>query len=415
MPVFISITDADIVNPAFWAGLNIDSNSTIDVSGITDSIRVTMTGNSISFNDSGTVTTYTDADLLGGSFSEFVEYTGNNGSSNISGSVGLNAGGYTGGNRADTLTDSGTLGGSITGGRGNDILTGGVGSNEIRGERGHDVLHGGSGHNDLYGDQGNDTLYGDDGTGNLEGGNGGDTIYAGVNTSFVDGGNGNDTLYVPAGSTITPFFPGSTGGTVVTSAGSFTYLNIENVFVACFTKGSPIQTPDGDVAAEDLRVGDLVDTLDHGPQPIRWIGKRTVPGRGKHAPICFSPNSIGNKTHFRVSPQHRILISGWKCELLFDVPEMICAAKHLCDGDQIYPDPCDEVTYFHIMFDRHEIVFSAGATSESFFVGDYAANADQDTLAELVDLFPELMQSYQETQQFVRPHAKGFEAALLRP
>lgn len=417
MPVFVTITDADISNPAFWAGLNIDSNSTIDASGISGSFQITMTGNSISFTDSGTMitTTYSDGDLLGGSFSQFVQYIGNDAGNVVSGSVGLNAGGYTGGTGGDILTDSGSLGGALNGDDGDDILTGGVGNNEIYGGDGEDLLLGGSGNNNLYGDDGDDTLYGEDGSGNLDGGSGDDVIYAGLNTTFVEGGSGSNTLYVPAGSTVTPFFPGSTGGSVTTPSGSFVYLDIENVFIACFTQGSRIQTPDGDIAAEHLKIGDLVDTLDHGPQPIRWIGKRTVPGTGVHAPICFSPNSIGNKTYFRVSPQHRILFSGWKCELLFGAPEIICAAKHLCDGDQIYADPCDEVTYFHIMFDRHEIIFCEGATSESFFVGDYVANADPETLAELVELFPELAQSSHGGQQAVRPQAKGFESTLLQP
>ncbi|MBL9056263.1 MAG: Hint domain-containing protein, partial [Rhodobacteraceae bacterium] len=40
----------------------------------------------------------------------------------------------------------------------------------------------------------------------------------------------------------------------------------------CFLRGTRITTPDGPRAIEDLAEGDLVTTLDHGPQPIRWIG-----------------------------------------------------------------------------------------------------------------------------------------------
>ena len=75
MPVFITLTDADMTDPAFWAAQDIGPDSTIDASGLSRSIQVTMTGNSITFTDTrtGTVTTYTDADLAGGSFSQFVE------------------------------------------------------------------------------------------------------------------------------------------------------------------------------------------------------------------------------------------------------------------------------------------------------------------------------------------------------
>jgi hypothetical protein len=44
--------------------------------------------------------------------------------------------------------------------------------------------------------------------------------------------------------------------------------------------GTRLRTPDGDVPDEALQVGDLVMTLDHGPQAVRRIGARSVRGRG---------------------------------------------------------------------------------------------------------------------------------------
>ncbi|WP_372572530.1 Hint domain-containing protein [Ruegeria jejuensis] len=415
MPVFLTLTDADINNAAFWAGLDIGPDSTIDVSGISNSIQITMTGSSITFtNNSGAVTTYTDADIASGSFSEFVEYTGNNNDDNVSGSVGLNAGGYSGGRGNDTFTDDGNLGGSINGGRGNDTLQGGSGDNNIVGARGNDVLLGGSGNNNLLGGVGRDTLFAQDGSGNLEGGAGNDEIHAGLNTSFVDGGNNNDTLIVPKGSTVTPFFPGATGGTVDLPGGanSFTYTNIENVEIACFTEGTMIRTPGGERAIETLQVGDLVDTLDHGPQPIRWIGRRSVAGRGRHAPIRFAPGTIGNDRPVQVSPQHRVLLSGWRCELFFHAPEVLCAAKHLCDGDRIHRAPCDQITYFHLMFDRHEIVLGENALLESFYAGDHILQADRACYDELIELFPELADGAPIAA--ARPFVGHAEGALLQ-
>ena len=40
------------------------------------------------------------------------------------------------------------------------------------------------------------------------------------------------------------------------------------VFV-CFAKGTWITTPSGQVPIEKLAAGDMVVTMDHGPQPIR--------------------------------------------------------------------------------------------------------------------------------------------------
>lgn len=415
MPVFITLTDADINDAAFWAALDIGPNSTIDTRGISDDIQITLNANSITFADTatGVTTTYTDANIASGSFSEFVEFRGNDADNDVSGSVGLNADGYRGGSGDDTLTDDGALGGTIRGGRGNDVLQGGSGSNNISGGRGDDVLRGGGGDNNiLRGGSGNDTLFAEDGGGNLEGGGGDDVIFAGLNTGFVQGGNGTNSLTVPAGSTVNPF--SSSGGTVALPNGrNFTYLNISNVTVACFTQGTPLQTPTGDVAVEYLDVGDLVVTLDRGPQPIRWIGRRTIAGRGKHAPVTLLPGSIGNAQKISLSPQHRVLLSGWKCELIFQASEVLCAVKHLCDGDQIYVSPCDAVTYYHILFDQHEIVFSQGALLESFYPGDYILAEDQATLDELMDIFPELAGNTGPPLRAARPIVKRFEATTF--
>ena len=51
----------------------------------------------------------------------------------------------------------------------------------------------------------------------------------------------------------------------------------EPPLVICFTAGTRIRMADGGEArVETLRPGDLVWTLDHGPQPLRWRGSRTV-------------------------------------------------------------------------------------------------------------------------------------------
>ena len=416
MPVFITISDSDITNAAFWAGLDIGQDSTIDASDISSTINITLTGNSISFEDteSGITTTYSDADLTAGSFSQFVEFVGNDGNSNVSGAVGLNASGYTGGDGDDIFTDDGSLGGALNGGEGNDTLIGGVGSNNIDGGEGDDVLSGGGGNNNLSGGEGNDTLFAQDGSGNLNGGEGDDVIFAGLNTTFVEGGSGTDSMILPEGSTFTPFFPGSAGGNVTLPNGrSFVYLNIGSVTVACFAAGTPIRTPNGDVPVEHLTVGDRVMTLDRGSQPIKWLGQRTVNGLGSNAPIHFRRGSIGNHEALRLSPQHRVLLSGWKCELLFHSPEVLCAAKHLCDGDQIFREPCETVTYVHFMFEQHEIVFSGNALLESFFVGDHITDAERSCYAELVDLFPELARHGPDAMHTVRPCLKAFEGSLL--
>jgi len=159
----------------------------------------------------------------------------------------------------------------------------------------------------------------------------------------------------------------------------------------CFTKGTLIETPDGDVAVETLRVGDLVTTLDHGAQPIRWIGSQSFPATGKFAPVRFRKGTLGNRADLSVSQQHRMLISGWQMGLLFSEDAVLATAKSLVNGHSIATCEGGSVTYYHLLFDRHEIVFAHGIPSESFHPGMVAMDTlGAATREEIRTFFPEL-------------------------
>lgn len=161
--------------------------------------------------------------------------------------------------------------------------------------------------------------------------------------------------------------------------------------VICFTAGTAIQTPAGERRIEALRAGDLVLTLDHGPQPVRWIGKKTVRATGNLAPVRFAKGSVGNHRDLLVSPQHRMLCSGHLPQLHFGEYEVLAPAKSLVDNFGVTVDYGGMVTYVHMLFDRHEVVLANGAPSESFYPGDTGLSALTDAARdELFCLFPEL-------------------------
>ena len=148
----------------------------------------------------------------------------------------------------------------------------------------------------------------------------------------------------------------------------------------CFTPGALILTPGGERPVEDLRPGDLVTTRDRGPQPVRWVGSETVAGTGETAPVLIRAGAFGNRRDLLVSPQHRMLVRGWRAELFAGQPEVMVAAVHLVNGRTVVRAPCAEVTYIHFMCDRHEIVYAEGAETESLDPsGDYA-QADREIL-----------------------------------
>jgi len=143
---------------------------------------------------------------------------------------------------------------------------------------------------------------------------------------------------------------------------------------------------------ETLQEGDLVWTEARGFTPLRWICRRRVAAKGALAPVLFRAGALGARQDLRVSPEHRMLISGCGLELLFGVEKALVAAKNLINGTSITRDTSFEtIEYIHLLFNRHEIVETQGVCSESFYpdaatVGDFT----RDQRRELFSIFPEL-------------------------
>ncbi|WP_235008590.1 Hint domain-containing protein [Candidatus Halocynthiibacter alkanivorans] len=185
--------------------------------------------------------------------------------------------------------------------------------------------------------------------------------------------------------------------------------------VPCFVAGTGIHTPDGLTPVEDLRPGDLVLTRDDGARPLRWSGSRTVAAEGDFAPIHFSAGALGDHGALTLSPQHRVLVSDGISEMLFGEAEVLIAAKDLVNDHSIRRQPGGSVTYVHLLFDHHQVIWSEGLATESFLPGPQVLQQfEQDTLGEICALFPELDPSTgQGYSAAARPLLKGYEARLL--
>ncbi|KAA9010128.1 Hint domain-containing protein [Histidinibacterium aquaticum] len=198
-------------------------------------------------------------------------------------------------------------------------------------------------------------------------------------------------------------------GTVEEANAAFATQN-NQMTVICLAAGTLVETPDGPRQVETLVPGDLVTTLDDGPQPLAWIGRRRVPADKEHAPIRIAAGTLGAMRDVYVSPNHRMLIEGQMAELLFGEAEMLVAAKHLINDKTIRPVPRDEIEYVHVLFDRHQIIFAEGALTESMHPGCEAMRSlAPETRDELLELFPEL-----ERRPLSRPALTAREARLLR-
>ena len=177
-------------------------------------------------------------------------------------------------------------------------------------------------------------------------------------------------------------------------------LDFQDAYKAapCFSRGTLIETDHGPVAIEKLAVGDLVVTRDHGLQPIRWIGSRLLSGAAlteNLRPVLIRRHALGDNApsaDLLVSPQHRILVRSAIAQRMFGTDEVLVAAKQLCQMDGIdIVEGLPAVEYFHMLFDRHEVVISNGAETESFFTGPVALESvGPQARAEILTIFPEL-------------------------
>ncbi len=187
--------------------------------------------------------------------------------------------------------------------------------------------------------------------------------------------------------------------------------------VPCFVAGTLIDTPEGPVPVEELRAGDAVLTHDEGAQPLRWIGRRRVAAQGALAPIEIAAGAFGDHDRLRLSPQHRVLIRDSLAELLFGETEVLVAAKDLVNDQTVRRVEGGEVDYVHILFDRHQVVYSAGLATESFLPGPQTTRSfERDIVEEICALFPEIdPETGLGYSAAARRLLKGYEAQLLRP
>ena len=194
--------------------------------------------------------------------------------------------------------------------------------------------------------------------------------------------------------------------------------------VICFTPDTRIATPDGVQQIRNLRSGDMILTRDNGPQEVLWTGHRRMSGARLYAmphlrPIRFKANSMGlyrPDEDLLVSPQHRMLVKGAASQALFNTSEVLVAAEDLVNDATIAVDHVlREVTYVHILLERHNIVWANGLETESFHPSNTALDTVDPVQREgLLNILPEIADNPHAYGEYARRNISGSEAAILR-
>jgi hypothetical protein len=130
---------------------------------------------------------------------------------------------------------------------------------------------------------------------------------------------------------------------------------------------------------EELRIGDLVETVSGKVLPIKWIGRQTYKKSGSSWPESAMPIRVARSaldeniphSDLYLSPLHALYLEG-----------MLIPVQELVNGVSIAPglpsEELEKIEYFQIMFDSHEAIFAEGAPAETFLPerGNYESFAN---------------------------------------
>jgi hypothetical protein len=153
----------------------------------------------------------------------------------------------------------------------------------------------------------------------------------------------------------------------------------------CFMTGTLVRTPDGEVAIETLKHGDLVLTSDGFAKPVNWLGKQTVSTRFadpvRSYPIRVKAGALAENVPSRdllVSPDHALLVDG----VMVHAGALVNGTSIIREGDvpEIF-------VYYHVELDDHSLILAENTPAETFV--DNVDRMNFDNWSEFEALYPE--------------------------
>ncbi len=187
-------------------------------------------------------------------------------------------------------------------------------------------------------------------------------------SSSTSGGNTVETI-TSGGNSASFIFAGTSYGSGFFNLGPDSGTGVElTTGTPCYCRGTLILTDQGEVPVEALRIGDQLVTRSGDARPIRWIGRRSYAGRfaagnREVLPVVIRRGALDDFTPKRdlwVSPLHAMFLDG-----------KLIPAQALVNGASIVQaDAVEEVEYFHIELETHDIILAEGAPSETFIDDD---------------------------------------------
>ena len=186
-----------------------------------------------------------------------------------------------------------------------------------------------------------------------------------------------------------------TGYALIALEETGTALRMSELVQGCFGAGARVTMGDGSLCTvEKLQAGMEVRTRDHGPQALRWIGQVTLRAHGPFAPVTFASGTLGNLGALTLGPLQRIFLYQRGQRRLGSRAEVLIQAQSLVDGRKVLQREGGFVTYYHLVFDDHQIIYVEGIPVESMLVSRATVARLPEVLAkDLSERFPHLNQN----------------------
>ncbi|WP_171060683.1 Hint domain-containing protein [Poseidonocella sp. HB161398] len=135
-----------------------------------------------------------------------------------------------------------------------------------------------------------------------------------------------------------------------------------------------IETPAGPRLLRDLRIGEMVETQDRGPQEILWIGRSRISREELEAapdrrPVRIRRGALGPGLPRRdlvVAPEHRLALSHPALLRHCRSATVLFPALALADGRGISALPPNRGwTFLQLLLPHHALLLAEGCASES--------------------------------------------------
>jgi autotransporter passenger strand-loop-strand repeat protein len=187
-----------------------------------------------------------------------------------------------------------------------------------------------------------------------------DVAYASTGSVSLDA---NDVLTVTEGAQ----------GYTLQLAGDFSYASFQMISDTnggteilvnpCYREGTRLLTERGEVAIEDLVLGDHLITVSGEARPVTWIGHRRVncrahPEPQKVLPVRVLAHAFGQGRPVRdlfLSPDHAVFVEN-----------VLIPIRLLENGTTVQQVEVADVTYYHVELARHDVVLAEGLPAETY-------------------------------------------------